>query len=569
MIQYTFNIDQANQQYLNISVHLETPKDETTIRIPAWRPGRYELGNFAKNIKGFKVVDQDNEVLKSSKFTKDGWKVDTSSATSIRIDYAYYAAELNAGSTFLNQEQLYVNPVNCCVFDPEQVEEPISLVLSLPSDWQYAGAMPNHNGVLTATNFDELADSPFMCSATLQHRTYELAQTTFYVWFNGEVQPDWDRLLADFKKFTASQIEKFTEFPSDTYHFLIQILPTRAYHGVEHCKSTVITLGPSYDVFGLLYKELLGISSHELYHTWNVKAIRPIEMYPYDFTRENYSELGYICEGVTTYMGDLFLMKSGVFTLQQYLNEFNAQLQKHFDNPARLNYSVAQSSFDTWLDGYTPGVPGRKVSIYTEGCLLAFVTDVMIIRATQHQFGLDEVMKRLYLDFAKQGKGVSRNDYKKTLEAVSGLDFTSFFEQYIEGHESYLPILEDTFAYLGFSMLQEPVKSFAAGSLGMKTVTTNQHVVVSNYLAGSCADLAGIQIGDEVLAVNHYMIQGELDKWLTYFAHEPKHLSIVRAGKLIELKLPDATGIHYNEYSLQLLDHPTEGQQAALTCWKG
>jgi len=547
---------------------MDTPKDETTIRISAWRPGRYELGNFAKNIKGFKVLDEDNEVIESTKFVKDGWKINTSRTASIRIEYAYYAAELNAGSTFVNQQQLYVNPVNCCVFDPEQANEPISLHVSLPSDWQYAGSMPFENGIAQASNFDELADSPFICSAYLQCKTYEIDQTTFYIWFNGEVKPDWDRLLVDFKKFTASQIEKFTNFPSETYHFLIQILPIRAYHGVEHCKSTVITLGPSYEVFGLLYKELLGISSHELYHTWNVKAIRPIEMYPYDFTRENYSELGYICEGVTTYMGDLFLLKSGVFTMTQYLNEFNGQLQKHFDNPARLTYSVAQSSFDTWLDGYTPGVPGRKVSIYTEGCLLAFVTDVMLLRATNNVFGLDEVMKRLYLDFAQQGKGVSRADYKTTLEAVAGIDFTDFFDRYVSGCKGYEQILQDALAYLGMELCQEPVRSFAAGRLGMKTVSSNQHVVVSHFLAGSAADLSGIQVGDEVVAVNKYVIQGELDKWLSYFESEPIRLTIIRAGKLIELTLPEDTGVNYAEYTAKPVDTPTEGQQVALNAWK-
>ena len=115
-----------------------------------------------------------------------------------------------------------------------------------------------------------------------------------------------------------------------------QILPYRAYHGVEHQKSTVISLGPSYEVFGKLYKELLGVSSHELYHTWNVKAIRPIEMYPYDFTKENYSKLGYICEGVTTYQGDLFLLKSGVFNEEQY-----------FDN-------IPLVAWEFYIGGYQP-----------------------------------------------------------------------------------------------------------------------------------------------------------------------------------------------------------------------
>ena len=131
-------------------------------------------------------------------------------------------------------------------------------------------------------------------------------------------------------------------------------------------------------MFGRLYSELLGVSSHELYHAWNIKTIRPKAMHPYRFREENYSRLGYIYEGVTTYMGDLYLLKSGVFTLSEYLKELEQQFQRHFDNPARFYTSVGDSSFDTWLDGYISGAPGRKLSIYVEGCLLAFVTDFMI-----------------------------------------------------------------------------------------------------------------------------------------------------------------------------------------------
>ena len=136
-------------------------------------------------------------------------------------------------------------------------------------------------------------------------------------------------------------------------------------------------------------------------------------MLPYNFKEENYSVSGFVYEGITTYLGDLYLLRSGVFSLEQYLIELSKQLQKHFDNPARFNYSVGDSSFDTWLDGYTPGAPGRKVSIYTEGCLLAFVTDMKIRQATKDQYGIQEVMKQLYFNFAEKGMGYTWQDYQE------------------------------------------------------------------------------------------------------------------------------------------------------------
>ena len=165
MVTYTFSIENANQQYIAISVVFNTPLAETTIHIPAWRPGRYELGNFAKNIKSFKVFNGQNKRVDAKKTSKDAWIVETSSTESIRVEYSYYASELNAGSTYLSPDQLYVNPVNCCIYTSDQVEEDVSVKLLIPKDWKVSGSMRLEDNVLYAANFDELADSPFICSA--------------------------------------------------------------------------------------------------------------------------------------------------------------------------------------------------------------------------------------------------------------------------------------------------------------------------------------------------------------------------------------------------------------------
>jgi len=312
MTKFIFSAENPAQQYVKINVTFDTPNSETKIQLPAWRPGRYELANFAKYVRNFKVVDKEGRQITAPKATKDQWIVDTSKYDSIEVQYSFYANILNAGSTFLDENQLYVNPVNCCVFTEESYNEEVEISLDIPKNWEVASSLEKVKDGYKVSNFDELFDTPFIASSQLQHNSYESNNTLFHVWFNGEIKPDWERLIPDFKAFTDCQIAKFGEFPVKEYHFLNQILPYRTYHGVEHTKSTVISLGPSYEVFGSLYKELLGVSSHELYHTWNVKSIRPIEMFPYDFTKENYSKLGYICEGVTTYLGDLFLLKSSI-----------------------------------------------------------------------------------------------------------------------------------------------------------------------------------------------------------------------------------------------------------------
>ncbi|MDG1333644.1 MAG: hypothetical protein P8P74_15010 [Crocinitomicaceae bacterium] len=568
MVQFTFDSANSNQQYVHITATFSAKNDETFVQLPAWRPGRYELGNFAKNVRNFKVFDSNNQLVAAEKVAKDRWSVDSSKTETIRVEYNYYAAELNAGSTFLDETQLYVNPVNCCVFTEDTYHEEVEISLNIPKIWEVASSMTKAGDKWTVKNTEELLDTPFIASAGLQYTTYEVGGTLFYVWFNGEVKPDWDRLIKDFKAFTVSQIEKFTEFPVKEYHFLNQIVPYKGYHGVEHQKSTVVFLGPSYAIFEEYYSELLGVSSHELYHTWNVKAIRPIEMYPYDFTKENYSQLGYICEGVTTYQGDLFLLKSGVFDLDQYFKELTTQLQRHFDNSGRFHYSVAESSFDTWLDGYVAGAPGRKVSIYTEGCLLAFVTDVMLRIETGDKYGLDEVMKRLFFNFALQNKGVSAEDYQSTIESIAGTSFQSFFDDYFHGTRPFESILFDSLDYLGIELCHEPSSVYSEGKLGFKTLKTANGFTVKAMFPGGPAETAGLMLEDEIIAVNDIHCDGELNKWLRYFDEDVKKLTVKRSGRMISFTLPEVQRFFYNKYSLKLVKDPNSHQQKALRHWR-
>lgn len=567
MTRYTLSIHEANQQYIQFRIDFGQASENALIHLPRWRPGRYELGNFAKNVRHFRVFDDNGKQCAVQKINTSSWRVNNSSAGALRVEYGYYAAELNAGSTFLSAEQLYVNPVNCFAYLDGQMETPSEIHLNIPDHWNIATSLQREGKKLVAPDFHELADSPFICSDKLQYNQYECKGTIFHLWFNGDVIVDWTKVIADFKAFTEVQMAKFMEFPVPHYHFLFHILPYKAYHGVEHQRSTVITLGPTYDVFTELYSELLGISSHELYHTWNVKAIRPAEMFPYDYQQENFSRLGYLCEGVTTYMGDLMLYKSGVFSLKDYFHEMNAQLQKHFDNFGRFNYSVADSSWDTWLDGYVPGAPARKVSIYTEGCLLAFVTDVMILKKSGNKLGLDEAMKRLYFNFALQQKGVTEADYRQLIAELAGEEMNAIFDDYFYGTRPFEAILTDAFEQLGLEMEHKPAARYSHGRLGFKTLPFGPNHVVKAIYPGSPADLSGLMLEDEIIAVNGNVLHSELDKWLNYLDDQQKSLSVIRGGKIRELNLPEVQRNFYLEYSLKQVDNPTAAQKKAFEHW--
>ena len=567
MIKYDVYCDSPNQHYIRFKAVFPVTKSETILKISAWRPGRYELGNFAKNVRNFKVFNSQGKPIEFQKTDKSSWLIQSGNLEEMVVEYECFAAELNAGSSFLDETQLYVNPVNCFLYSADFKDETYLINLSIPNDWKITCSLPFENKALKAKNIEELADSPFICSSNLSYDSYEVQGIKFHLWFNNQRQIDWNRLKTDFVKFTSKQLADFTHFPASEFHFLIHSLPYSAYHGVEHLKSTVITLGPSYEIFGALYSELLGVSSHELYHVWNVKSIRPVEMFPYDFEKENYSKLGYVYEGVTTYLGDLYLLKSGVLNLGSYLKEFNKQLQKHFDNPGRFNYSVSQSSFDTWLDGYVAGAPGRKVSIYTEGCLLAFIADIKIRKATNNKFGIEEVMKRLYFDFAQKGIGYSENDYREILEKVSGKSFEDYFLNNVNGTKPYDNLINESLEYLGLELIHKPSTSFAESKLGFRIVSKGKNAVVQSIYPGSPSAIGGLCVGDEIIALNGSQLNNDLDKWLKYFENDDLKLSVFRDGKLLGVTLITGFDFFYPKFEVKQNKNITESQLVNLKFW--
>lgn len=507
MIQYRVSFSNTHRHFISFEgLFKHDSSDFIQFQLPAWRPGRYELGNFAKNIRGWKAFDNNGNELPYTKITKDLWQVNASGCDQVTIRYQYYSAELNAGSTYLDDEQLYINPVNCFFYNAVAKETPYRVEFDLPKGYEIACGLAKENATtLIASGFDELADCPLIASATLQHYQYQCNNVNFNIWIQGKIQFNTERLLGDFTKFTQAHFDLFGDIPCSEYHFLFHFPAYFVRHGVEHRNSTVIAMGPATEfTAGTPYLDLLAISCHELFHTWNIKCIRPIEMMPYDFTKENYSELGYVAEGVTTYYGDYLLYRSGLFNDDQWNNVLAEAIQEHMDNQGRFNISVAQSSLETWLDGYGAGIPWRKVSIYNEGCLIAFICDSRIRKNTGNKSSLDDVMLRLYNEYGKKGIGYSKHNYKTILEEVGHCSFNDIFDQLINGTADYMPYITEALHFNNLELRAQASPKFGESFCGLSIEeTSGKNAITSIYPTGP-ADLAGLWYGDEILSINGY-----------------------------------------------------------------
>ncbi len=422
------------------------------LQLPSWRPGRYEIQNFAKKIQRLSVEDADGRPVSFYKISKDRWRVNTGQMEEIRVLYNFYANTQDAGSSYVDEELWYLNFINFCLYTDGRLDERCVVMLDMPHAFQIAcGMRETAPKVLFAKDYYQLVDSPLLASADIQHKTYQVDGTHFHVWMHGALAPNWRRILRDFERFSAEQIHTMGEFPEEDYHFINLILPTAFYHGVEHRNSTMVVLGPDDEGEGL-YTDLLGVSSHELFHAWNVIRIRPLELLPYDFTRENYFSTCFVAEGCTTYYGDLFLRRSRVFNDEAYLKELQVYMKRHFENAASASQSLVESSFDLWLDGYEKGIPHRKVSVYQKGALAALILDLFLRRKFAHKRSLDDVMRLLWQRYGQPFIGYTLENYIEIVQEIAEEKLDWYWDECIFGNISLEHRLNEVLSFVGLQM---------------------------------------------------------------------------------------------------------------------
>lgn len=571
-VHYTFSSPHPTSHFVHIEMHVDQiDSEETIVRLPSWRPGRYELGNFAKNIRKWQAYNQQGELVPFRKTAKDTWQVNTEGVSELYIRYDYYCNQPDAGACYVDEELMYINPIHCCLYISDKMQEECYVNLDVPKTYKIATGLDKYSEhKLYAKDYHDLVDNPWMAGVSLQMRSYTIRDIRFYVWLHGECQPDWERILTDFSSFTIEQMEMMEDFPVKEYHYLILVLPYSYYHGVEHLKSTVLAIGPGSQLMqDKLYNELVGVASHELFHCWNVKTIRPAEMVPYKYSRENYSRLGYVYEGVTTYYGDLFLARSGVFTSQQFFQEIGLRLQKHFNNPARFNLSVADASFDTWLDGYVPGIPGRKTSIYDEGCITAMMTDLIIRRETDSNASLDDVMKVLYNDFGKKGIGYTDQDYITIVESVAGVSLAEFFIDHVYGTEDKEDILSELLSYAGCELIRKPSRSESERFYGFRfSVNPAGQSRITAVYPDSPAFMAGLGLDDELVAINEIRVENNADELLRNYRGSKIVVTVINPmRRLRDVTLESSGKEYYHQYSITRSEFATAEQKNFFRQW--
>ncbi len=511
-VTYRIEVADAAAHRYRVQLTVPAPAQGQVLSLPVWIPGSYMVREFGRHLSGL-TARQGRRAVVLSQLDKTSWRADTSGTAALSVDYEVYAFDTSVRTAFLDDSRGFINPSSLCLRAHGHEAGRHELRLArLPAGWDSATAMPALDGephAFASADYDELVDHPIELGRFWRGHfeaggvPHEFVVAGAWPGFDGE------RLLADAKRICAAQIAFWHgrgKPPFARYVFLLNTVE-EGYGGLEHRASTALLANrrdlPRRGQSGLGdgYLTLLGLISHEYFHTWNVKRLKPAEFMRLDYSRENYTELLWFFEGFTSYYDDLMLRRAGLIDSARYLKLIARTMNGVRATPGQAVQSVAEASFDAWVKYYRSdeNTPNATISYYTKGSLVALLLDLQLRQAGH---SLDALMRRLWK--AAPGGAVTEALVLVEVAALGGAGLAERLAGWVHGRAE-LP-LAGTLAEAGVAVGED--KAGWAASLGLKlSEGPVTGVQVKSVLRGGAAAAAGLSAGDELLAVDGWRIR--------------------------------------------------------------
>src|ERR1051325_11169918 len=523
-ISFTVAMPRPHTHLLEVDVAVKRtangPQEEQLI-MPVWTPGSYLVREFARHVQDFNATDAAGQPLKWEKTNKDTWRITTNGVREWHATYRVYANELSVRTSELNSSHGFWNNANILMYLDGYLQSPSTVHVLAPDVWKVATGLPavlGQKNTFRAENFDLLYDSPFEVS-NFKTLVFNVKGIPHRIVIDGEGNYDPERMRRDVQKIVETQVELMGgEVPYRDYTFFLH-LRSNAGGGLEHLNSA--SLG--YPRFGFKiekgdrstsaapnttdtperdYRGFLGLVSHEFFHLWNVKRIRPDALGPFDYTQENYTKVLWVAEGITDYYADLVLRRAGLISESEYLTAAARSIQNMQNTPGRLEQSVEESSFDAWVKYYRQdeNSVNSQVSYYDKGALLGLLLDLEIRKRSGGAKSLDDVMRYLYAEFYKKNRNYGPADFQKTCELMAGGSLEEFFSKYVRGKTEldYHAALEAAGLRLETSAAADAKVYF-----GADVAQEDDRLMVRRVYAGSPAYEQGLNAGDEIVAFDN------------------------------------------------------------------
>lgn len=469
---YSVSMEEPESHYLDIRLACEgVTTTQTNFILPVWSPGYYLILDNPKHIVDFDVIDTEGNKLAWHKKSKNCWVVENGNQNKFTISYRFFANRKSVAESYVDSEKAFIMPNNLFMHIENQINNPVQVTFNPYKNWNKisTGLQRIKEGANTfsANNFDILYDSPVYIGNQLtidfQHegKSYGLAIATP----QGLQEA---KFVADLKKIIGTTTSIMQNVPYDYYSF---IMMEAGGGGLEHWNSQAVFTNGSFDFKTKEeYTGFLNFITHEYFHLYNVKAIRPIALGPFDYSKENYTDMLWVSEGLTVYYEYIIMMKAGLLDGHEALNYLSESIKGYENSEGHTHMSLAQSSFDIWLNFFNNDSNAKQttISYYEKGPVIGFLLDLEIRNASMNQKSLDDVMRFLYNQYyLKEGRGFTNSEFWSACEKISGKPMDEI-KEYVDTVKEI-----DYQKYLDYAALQIDLSPVNPGTENEKWIKKN------------------------------------------------------------------------------------------------
>lgn len=572
-VRYVVSFPEVANHYVEIEATIPTDgQTAPEVFMPVWTPGSYLVREYARNLDRVTAQDLSGTPLPIEKIAKNRWRVAAGGRAAVRLRYRFYARERSVRGNWVEPTFALLNGAPTFLAPVHQPQRPYEISFALPPNWRTVQTplAPTADPTrFTAPDYDTLVDSPVLAGSPEVTR-FDVSGVAFYlvtvggegVWDNAKVIPPLKRMVEAQRDFWGSLAS-----PAPYYFFNV-LCDVRG--GLEHKNSTTLMADRWLSRTPGGVGSWLSLASHEFFHAWNGKRLRPAALGPFDYEHEAYTRSLWVVEGITSYYQHVLLQRAGVTSQNDGIAAIGSLIGSYYASPGRLVQSLGEASFDTWIKAYRPdeNSVNSTISYYSIGSLAGFLLDAEIRVASRGRHSLDDAMRLAYARFSG-AHGYTTQDFIAIVNETAGADLTPWIERTIfqAGEFDFQPALD----WFGLALETDAAPSRPstppAGWLGAETKNDAGRLVITRVKTGTPAYAAGLAPDDEILGLDDYRVRpDQLASRLAVYAPGQKVTLLV--SRLDHLRRFDATlGAEPPTARLVIRPDSTPAQQAHRNAW--
>ncbi|GIW22967.1 MAG: peptidase M61 [Candidatus Sericytochromatia bacterium] len=555
---YTLDFSKKNQKYLliNLDINLYSNQDEIEIIMPVWSPGSYLIREYSRYLDLFEVKNN----ITYQKVNKNTWKIFTKNLNQVSLSYRLYCNEFTVRTNFIDDNHaLIVGPATFLIPKNKELCKRYELKINLPNDWKNISTSLHQLGEnrFYSDDTDYFLDCPIEVG---NYDTYyfEVLEKKHKLSIIGPKIYDEKRIISDIEKivYTTSKIMK--GIPYDNYNFILH-LTSDSKGGLEHNNSCVLHFS-RWDLNNQSkYKsKFLSLISHEYFHLWNAKRIKPLDLVNIDYSKENYTNLLWVVEGFTSYFDDLILKRAGIYSNSEYLEVLSNVFEIYLKNKGRFYESLEDSSFYTWIKYYRKheNTNNQSISYYVKGAIFAWALDMEILNSSNCKNSIEDLILMLWNDYLENNKfGYTREIINKYASKLANKDLSDMFIQFLDAKEEI-----DYNRYLNYAGLELIVNDSNSPSINCDLKFDVNKVLITTVIDKGAGYYAGLCNGDEIIAINGYRVTNNNFYSIinSFNVGDKINILVSRDERLKELELE----LNKDDFSkIRILDNPNKNQK--------